>query len=71
MEKELTTKQKAIMEIAGMTDMDIGNAREWFQAYHGREATWEEAFDTLSSMRWTFASLFYQELAKLKIKETA
>jgi hypothetical protein len=67
MEKELTTKQKAIMEIAGMTDMDIGNAREWFQAYHGREATWEEAFDTLSSMRYMFAKCFYEALTELRV----
>lgn len=66
---EATVKQRALMEIASMTDMDIADAAEWYQNIHGKYPTWEQAYDTLSSMRKLFSELFYEELAKLKVKE--
>jgi hypothetical protein len=64
-----SVKQRAIMEIAGMTEMDITHAMDWYQSYHGKMPTWEEAYDTLSAMRACFSRVFYEELAKLKVKE--
>ena len=66
---EARVKQRALMEIASMTEMDITHAMDWYQSYHGKMPTWEEAYDTLSSMRSIFAKCFYEELAKLKVKE--
>jgi len=67
MNKELTTKQKAIMEIAGMSEIDITHAQDWYKDSTGKEASWEQAFDLMSSMRVLFARCFYEELAKLKV----
>lgn len=64
---EATIKQQALMELAGLTSLDIADACDHYQAKYGIYPTFEQAYYTLSSMRMTFANIFMEELAKLKV----
>lgn len=67
--KELTIKQQALCEIAGMTSLDIDDAKHHYFLKYGKVPSFDEAYDTLSSMRMVFSRIFLEELSKLKIKE--
>lgn len=66
--KELTTKQQVLCDMAGLTSLDIDDAKEHYFLKYGKEASFEQAYDMLSAMRACFARLFYEELSKLRVQ---